>query len=86
MAGVLTKVSRCAVGVLGQQAKFAAPVSVASRRNYASKKRIDVVNPVVELDGDEMTRIIWEKIKETLIFPYLNVSGMVSPTSLRVAC
>jgi len=32
-----------------------------------------VVNPVVELDGDEMTRIIWEKIKETLIFPYLNV-------------
>ncbi|KAF0303491.1 Isocitrate dehydrogenase [NADP], mitochondrial [Amphibalanus amphitrite] len=39
----------------------------------ASKKRIDVVNPVVELDGDEMTRIIWEKIKETLIFPYLNV-------------
>jgi len=28
---------------------------------------------VVELDGDEMTRVIWEKIKETLIFPYLKV-------------
>ena len=27
-------------------------------------KRIKVANPVVELDGDEMTRIIWEKIKE----------------------
>ena len=36
-------------------------------------KRIAVANPVVELDGDEMTRIIWEKIKETLIFPYLKV-------------
>ncbi|KAB7504428.1 X-linked retinitis pigmentosa GTPase regulator [Armadillidium nasatum] len=37
----------------------------------ASGKRIEVKNPVVELDGDEMTRIIWEKIKEFLIFPYL---------------
>ena len=27
-------------------------------------KRVKVDNPVVELDGDEMTRIIWEKIKE----------------------
>ena len=34
MAGVLTKVSRCAVGVLGQQAKLAAPVSVASQRKH----------------------------------------------------
>jgi isocitrate dehydrogenase len=32
----------------------------------ASGKRIKVDNPVVELDGDEMTRIIWEKIKETV--------------------
>lgn len=32
-----------------------------------------MANPVVELDGDEMTRIIWEKIKERLIFPYVNV-------------
>jgi hypothetical protein len=36
-------------------------------------KRIEVARPVVDLDGDEMTRIIWEKIKETLIFPYLKV-------------
>ncbi|XP_075261470.1 isocitrate dehydrogenase [NADP], mitochondrial-like [Convolutriloba macropyga] len=34
--------------------------------------RIKVQNPVVELDGDEMTRVIWEKIKEKLIFPYLD--------------
>ena len=35
--------------------------------------KIKVVNPVVELDGDEMTRIIWEFIKEKLILPYLDV-------------
>ncbi len=36
-------------------------------------KRIKVVNPIVELDGDEMTRIIWGFIKEKLILPYLDV-------------
>ncbi|MCB0716535.1 MAG: NADP-dependent isocitrate dehydrogenase, partial [Chitinophagaceae bacterium] len=36
-------------------------------------KKIDVANPVVELDGDEMTRVIWKFIKEQLILPYLNV-------------
>ncbi len=35
--------------------------------------KIKVVNPVVELDGDEMTRIIWGFIKEKLILPYLDV-------------
>jgi isocitrate dehydrogenase len=35
--------------------------------------KIKVQNPVVELDGDEMTRIIWSFIKEQLILPYLNV-------------
>lgn len=35
--------------------------------------KIHVANPVVELDGDEMTRIIWEMIKEKLILPYLNI-------------
>ncbi|HAK61743.1 MAG TPA: NADP-dependent isocitrate dehydrogenase, partial [Alphaproteobacteria bacterium] len=36
-------------------------------------KKIKVVNPVVELDGDEMTRIIWHMIREKLIQPYLDV-------------
>jgi isocitrate dehydrogenase len=36
-------------------------------------QRIKVANPVVELDGDEMTRIIWQFIKEKLILPYLDV-------------
>jgi isocitrate dehydrogenase len=35
--------------------------------------KIKVKNPIVELDGDEMTRIIWAKIKEKLILPYLDV-------------
>ncbi|MCB0919017.1 MAG: NADP-dependent isocitrate dehydrogenase [Actinobacteria bacterium] len=35
--------------------------------------RIKVANPIVELDGDEMTRIIWSFIKEQLILPYLDV-------------
>jgi isocitrate dehydrogenase len=35
--------------------------------------KIKVTNPVVELDGDEMTRIIWQFIKEKLIHPYLDI-------------
>jgi isocitrate dehydrogenase len=35
--------------------------------------KIKVANPVVELDGDEMTRIIWQFIKDQLILPYLDV-------------
>ncbi len=35
--------------------------------------KIKVANPVVELDGDEMTRIIWQFIKDKLIHPYLDL-------------
>jgi len=35
--------------------------------------KIKVANPVVELDGDEMTRIIWKAIKDNLIHPYLDI-------------
>src|SRR6188472_3737112 len=35
--------------------------------------KIKVNNPVVELDGDEMTRIIWKQIREQLVLPYLDV-------------
>ena len=37
------------------------------------RRKIKVKNPVVELDGDEMTRIIWQDIKDRLIFPYLDI-------------
>lgn len=47
-----------------------------SLRCFASPPAIDrikVHNPIVEMDGDEMTRIIWRMIKEKLIFPYLDL-------------
>src|ERR1700754_410625 len=36
-------------------------------------KKIKVAHPVVELDGDEMTRVIWKFIKKKLILPYLDI-------------
>ncbi len=36
-------------------------------------EKIKVVGPVVDIDGDEMTRIIWQFIKDRLIFPYLDI-------------
>jgi isocitrate dehydrogenase len=38
--------------------------------------KIKVTNPVVELDGDEMTRIIWKYIKDKLIYPFLDIDLM----------
>jgi isocitrate dehydrogenase len=59
----------------------AASNALADRRKHAafaskvlcSMPKIKVANPVVELDGDEMTRIIWKSIKEKLILPYLDL-------------
>lgn len=42
-------------------------------RNYATDKRIEVAKPVVEMDGDEMTRIIWQMIKDKFIHPHLKI-------------
>ena len=36
-------------------------------------EKVKVANPVVELDGDEMTRVIWQMIREQLILPYLDI-------------
>lgn len=44
-----------------------------AQRYASTDSRIVVKNPVVELDGDEMTRIIWKKIREELILPYLKI-------------
>lgn len=41
--------------------------------NNFSMEKIKVLNPVVELDGDEMTRIIWKMIREQLILPFLDI-------------
>ena len=39
----------------------------------ATMAKIKVKNPVVELDGDEMTRVIWQDIKDKFIFPFLDI-------------
>ncbi len=45
--------------------------------------KIKVTNPVVDLDGDEMTRILWSKIKEKLILPYLDVKILYFDLSIE---
>jgi isocitrate dehydrogenase len=42
-------------------------------KGFIGMSKIKVANPVVELDGDEMTRIIWQFIKDELILPYLDI-------------
>ncbi|XP_060517286.1 isocitrate dehydrogenase [NADP], mitochondrial-like [Cylas formicarius] len=73
MAGTLTKMYK-------KSAKFAQSnnhgsilSTISTQTRQYSGKRVVAKNPVVEMDGDEMTRIIWEKIKESLIFPYLKI-------------
>ncbi|MBQ6183674.1 MAG: NADP-dependent isocitrate dehydrogenase [Clostridia bacterium] len=46
-------------------------------------ERIKMVTPLVEMDGDEMTRIIWEKIKQKLILPYVDLKTEYYDLGLR---
>lgn len=76
MPGSVNMLSKIFARSLVSGHKALAPVAtnVLQSRNYsADKPRIKAKNPVVELDGDEMTRIIWANIKEKLIFPYVDV-------------
>jgi isocitrate dehydrogenase len=56
---------------------FTSSNAFASYRQFSQTRidldKIKVKTPIVELDGDEMTRIIWQRIKDTLILPYLDV-------------
>jgi len=45
--------------------------------------KIKVANPVVEMDGDEMTRIIWQLIKDKLIHPYLDLDLLYYDLSIE---
>ncbi|KAL6928951.1 Isocitrate dehydrogenase [NADP], mitochondrial precursor (Oxalosuccinate decarboxylase) [Hanseniaspora valbyensis] len=47
---------------------------IRSKLLQQANKKIKVTTPVVEMDGDEMTRIIWSKIKKSLILPYLDIN------------
>ena len=53
------------------------PVLTFNNNAVSDRPKIKVDNPVVELDGDEMTRIIWQMIKDKLIFPYLELDCKV---------
>jgi isocitrate dehydrogenase len=46
-------------------------------------EKIKVANPVVELDGDEMTRIIWDLIKKKLVLPYLDIDLLYYDLSIE---
>ncbi|SCU98519.1 LADA_0H13564g1_1 [Lachancea dasiensis] len=48
-------------------------INMIFKRNLASLSKVKVKTPIVELDGDEMTRIIWDRIKNRLVLPYVDV-------------
>ncbi|KAH7882987.1 isocitrate dehydrogenase [Phlebopus sp. FC_14] len=60
---------------LSSRCSFARPLSrgLATSMTLQNAPKIVVTKPVVELDGDEMTRIIWKKIREELILPHLQL-------------
>src|SRR5690606_37226383 len=61
-------------GGTGRSRALARPGSTRTGKDErALMSKIKVKNPIVEIDGDEMTRIIWEWIRERLIRPYLDV-------------
>lgn len=75
MAGTLTKFSKAVGQISSKTSNFVAPVHISQRRNYAAQ-RVVAKNAVVEMDGDEMTRIIWAMIKEKLVFPYVKIESL----------
>jgi hypothetical protein len=56
-------------GLYGRAAATAGPCM----RGVTRMAKIKVANPIVELDGDEMARIMWSFIKNKLILPYLDI-------------
>src|SRR3954464_14566843 len=60
-----------------------AVAGVRSRRWLPRMAKIKVANPVVEMDGDEMTRIIWRLIKDKLIHPYLDIDLLYYDLSIQ---
>src|SRR6185437_10881523 len=55
------------------RAALSPPFVNIKRPRRSPMAKIKVKNPIVEMDGDEMTRIIWRRIREQLILPYLDV-------------
>jgi isocitrate dehydrogenase len=59
---------------IGAFSRFSTPAVVVPTRCFATASKIKVSNPVAEMDGDEMTRIIWQMIKDKLISPHLDLN------------
>src|ERR671928_325663 len=55
----------------------------ARKRWLVKMAKIKVTNPVVEMDGDEMTRVIWQYIKDKLIHPYLDIQLLYYDLSIQ---
>src|SRR4051812_2854803 len=54
--------------------RAATAIPVPAQKAQSTMAKIKVANPLVEMDGDEMTRIIWQLIKDKLIHPYLDIN------------
>src|SRR3569833_3071860 len=69
----------------GAVARVSRPSKGAANPKIAGTQmaKIKAKNPVVELDGDEMTRIIWQWIRERLIQPYLDVDLLYYDLSIQ---
>ncbi|PGH11705.1 isocitrate dehydrogenase [NADP], mitochondrial [Helicocarpus griseus UAMH5409] len=65
--------SNAARNIISERPSWAILPSTQIRKMSATRGKIQVKNPVVELDGDEMTRIIWQDIKDKFIHPYLDI-------------
>ena len=74
-------VMRC--GSEGSRNRTNIPVRATCKKVLSDMAKIKVANPVVEMDGDEMTRIIWQLIKDKLIHPYLDIDLLYYDLSIE---
>lgn len=68
--------ARLTATLTGRQATQSTHATLQAVRSMSASSKIDVSSPVVDIDGDEMTRVIWSWIKDKLIFPYVNVDTL----------
>ncbi|KAI6784115.1 uncharacterized protein J7T54_004661 [Emericellopsis cladophorae] len=78
MSALRLSLRRSSSALTSAPLRFGAVQTISSPRFFSASaamafNKIKVKNPVVELDGDEMTRIIWQSIKDKFIFPYLDM-------------
>src|SRR6187549_1916773 len=71
------------LGAIGAARRTLFLLSVRLSKGLSAMAKIKVANPVVEMDGDEMTRIIWQLIKDKLIHPYLDINLLYYDLSVQ---